>query len=113
MKTRHLVLVAALGWLAAGCAHTAEEARTTTTTVPATGGERVVITERPADPAATVRGEVRHSVRGRITDIDLDDGTVKVRMPDGSKYELPIPPVAAASIREGDPVAIEFIVNPR
>lgn len=115
MKTRDLVPVVALGWLAAGCAgHTGEAPGTaTTTTVPATGGERVVITERTADPAAAVRGEVRHSVMGKITDVDLDDGTVKVRMPDGSEYELQMPPVAAASIREGDPVTVEFILNPR
>lgn len=84
--------------------------RVTTTTIPAAGGEKVVIAE---SSAATPRGEVRHRMAGRVTDIERKSGEVTVRAADGSKLKLSLPPMAAATIREGDDVSLDVLVTPR
>jgi hypothetical protein len=81
----------------------------TTTTLPASGGQQVVI----AEPAGTPRGLVRHQVTGRITDIERDKGEVTVRSGDGTNIKLMLPPVAVANVREGDDVNLDVLVTPR
>jgi hypothetical protein len=85
------------------------ERGTTVTTLPASDGQKVVI----AESAATPRGEVRHRVTGRVTDIERNSGTVTVRASDGAKVKVLLPPMAAASVREGDDVSLDVIVTPR
>jgi hypothetical protein len=82
---------------------------TTTTTIPAAGGQQVVI----AEPAGAVRGQVRHQVAGRITDVERDNGEITVRSGDGSKVKLVLPPMAVANMREGDDVSVDVLVTPR
>jgi hypothetical protein len=81
----------------------------TTTTMPTTGGQQIVV----AEPAPAVRGQVRHLVTGRVTDIDRNDGEVTVRSSDGGKTTLVLPPLAVANMREGDDVSIDVLVTPR
>ena len=52
----------------------------TTTTIPASGGQHVVIAESGVSP----RGQVRHQLAGRITDVERNKGEVTVRSADGS-----------------------------
>jgi hypothetical protein len=80
----------------------------TTTTIPA-GGQQVVITE----PAGSPRGQVRHQVAGRITDIERNNGEITVRSGDGAKVKLVLPPLAVANMREGDQVSVDVLVTPR
>jgi hypothetical protein len=82
---------------------------TTTTTIPAAGGQQVVI----AEPAGSLRGQVRHQVAGRITDVERNNGEITVRSGDGSKVKLVLPPMAVANMREGDDVSIDVLVTPR
>ena len=81
----------------------------TTTTIPATGGQRVVIAESGNSP----RGQVRHQLNGRITDIDRNKGEVTVRSGDGSKVKIVLPPLAVANMREDDDVSLDVLVTPR
>jgi len=81
----------------------------TTTTIPAAGGQQVVI----AEPAGSLRGQVRHQVAGRITDIERNNGEITVRSGDGSKVKLVLPPMAVANMREGDDVSLDVLVTPR
>ena len=95
----------AIGMMACGTGHQP----TTTTTIPASGGQQVVI----AEPAGPLRGQVRHQVTGRITDIERNNGEITVRSRDGSKSKLMLPPMAVATMREGDDVAVDVLVTPR
>lgn len=104
------VLIAAV-LTAAGCAATQPEPRTTTT-LPAEGGQQVVITESPAASTA-VRGPVNHRVVGEVTDVERQRGEVTVRTADGNKLKLRLPPMAAAAVREGDAVNLDVTVTPR
>lgn len=88
-----------------------KERGTTTTTIPAAGGQTVVIGESPS--SAATRGEVRHRVAGRVTDIERNSGEITVRASDGSRLKLLLPPMAAATIREGDDVSLDVLVTPR
>ena len=81
----------------------------TTTTMPTTAGQQVVI----AEPAGALRGQVRHQVVGRIADIERNNGEVTVRSGDGAKLKLVLPPLAVANMREGDDVSIDVLVTPR
>jgi hypothetical protein len=81
----------------------------TTTTIPATGGQQVVIGESGSSP----RGQVRHQLAGRITDIERNNGEVTVRSGDGSKVKIVLPPLAVANMREGDDVSLDVLVTPR
>jgi hypothetical protein len=81
----------------------------TTTTIPATGGQQVVI----AEPAGSPRGQVRHQVAGRITNIERNNGEITVRSGDGSRVKLVLPPLAVANMREGDDVSLDVLVTPR
>jgi hypothetical protein len=99
-----LTLAVVLGTAACGTGQRA----TTTTTIPAAGGQQVVI----AEPAGSIRGQVRHQVAGRITDIEREDGEVTVRSSDGSKVKLTLPPLAVANMREGDDVRVDVLVIP-
>jgi hypothetical protein len=81
----------------------------TTTTMPTTAGQQVVI----AEPAGALRGQVRHQVVGRIADIERNNGEVTVRSGDGAKVKLVLPPLAVANMREGDDVSIDVLVTPR
>jgi hypothetical protein len=81
----------------------------TTTTIPATGGQQVVIAESGSSP----RGQVRHQLAGRITDIERNKGEVTVRSGDGSKVKIVLPPLAVANMREGDDVSLDVLVTPR
>ena len=56
-------LVVSIGLTACG---TASKPSATTTTMPVTGGQQVVI----AEPSGSPRGHVRHQLAGRITDIE-------------------------------------------
>jgi hypothetical protein len=103
------VAILAVGVALTACG-TGERSTTTTTTIPATGGQQVVIGE----PAAGVaRGEVRHRVTGRVADIERNHGEVTVRSSDGGKVKLTLPPMAVATMREGDDVADDVVVTPR
>jgi hypothetical protein len=81
----------------------------TTTTIPATGGQHVVISESGGSP----RGQVRHQLAGRITDIERNKGEVTVRSGDGSRVKIVLPPLAVANMREGDDVSLDVLVTPR
>lgn len=81
----------------------------TTTTIPTSGGQQVVIAESGSSP----RGQVRHQLAGRITDIERNKGEVTVRSGDGSKAKIVLPPLAIANMREGDDVSVDVVVTPR
>ena len=81
----------------------------TTTTIPASGGQQVVIAESAGSP----RGQVRHQLAGRITDVERNKGEVTVRSADGSKVKIVLPPLAVANMREGDDVSLDVLVTPR
>jgi hypothetical protein len=81
----------------------------TTTTIPASGGQQVVIAESGSSP----RGLVRHQLGGRITDIERNKGQVTIRSGDGSKMQIVLPPLAVANMREGDDVSLDVLVTPR
>ena len=98
-------LVVAIGLTACGTASTPS---TTTTTIPVTGGQQVVL----AEPSGSPRGQVRHQLAGRITDIERNKGEVTVRSGDGSKVKLVLPPLAVANMREGDDVSLDVLVTP-
>jgi hypothetical protein len=104
--TKALALSVTTVLVASACASRERPGGTTTTTLPATGGSQVVI-------AAPVRGEVQHTIAGRVTGIDRNDGEMTVETPDGSKLKLKLPPFALASVREGDAVSLNVTVNPR
>jgi hypothetical protein len=65
-----------------------------------------------AQPSASVGGLVNHKVTGRVTDINRNSGQITIRTPEGGKMNLVLPPLAVASIREGDDVAVDVSVNP-
>jgi hypothetical protein len=65
------------------------------------------------EPGSTVRGEVRHTVTGKVDGIDRDAGEISVKATDGTNMRLKLPPLAAATIREGDDVSLNVIVRPR
>ena len=88
-----------------GCATSDRVGGTTTTTLPAAGGGHVVI----ASPA---RGVVKHTIVGKVTRIERGDNELTVETSDGSKVELKLPPIALASIRDGDQVSLDVTVNP-
>lgn len=97
-----------------GCAsRSPNTAGTTVTTVPAATpgpqGQQVVVVE----PGPGVRGEVRHTVMGRVDGIDRNAGEISVKATDGTNMRLKLPPLAAASIREGDDVSLNVVVRPR
>src|SRR6516162_2181772 len=73
---RMSVLGIGLLLVAAGCAHTMP-AGTTTTTLPSSSGQPVVMTS-PAQPgtAPVGGGLVRHNFTGEITDVDRNRGKV-------------------------------------
>jgi hypothetical protein len=97
--------VAALVALAStACASQRAPGGSTTTTLPTTSGQSVVV----ASPA---RGEVQHSIAGKVTGVDRGEGRVTVETPDGSKLTLRLPPVALASVREGDPVSMNVTIG--
>jgi hypothetical protein len=81
----------------------------TTTTIPASGGQQVMIAESGSSP----RGQVRHQLAGRITDVERNKGEVTVRSGDGSKVKIVLPPLAVANMREGDDVSLDVLVTPR
>lgn len=96
---------------------TADQPRagTTVTTVPTAptatspSGQQVVVVE----PGAAVRGEVRHSVTGRVEGIDRNAGEITVKATDGSKMIFKMTPMAVANVREGDTVSMNVVVQPR
>jgi hypothetical protein len=102
-----MLATAAVGLSVAACG--TGQQPVTTTTMPAAGGQQVVI----AEPAGSARGQVRHQVAGRITDIERDNGEITVRSGDGSKVKLKLPPLAVANMREGDDVSVDVVVTPR
>jgi hypothetical protein len=104
--SRAFVGLAAPALIFAGCASREPTAGTTTTTVPATGGQQVVI-------AAPVRGEVTHAVTGQVTDINRKDSELTVKTPDGSKVKIKLPAFALATVREGDHVLMNVTVRPQ
>jgi uncharacterized protein YycO len=104
--TKILALTATTLFVASACASRERAGGTTTTTLPAAGGSQVVI-------AAPVKGEVQHTIVGKVTAIDRDDGEMTVETPDGSRLTLKLPPFALASVREGDPVSLNVTVNPQ
>ena len=115
-----------------GCSTTPREPGRTTTTLPAGGDRQVVVTEpgsgarnpvvvtepssrgqvAAGQPSAAVSGQVNHKVTGRVTDINRNSGQITVRTPEGSSMNLILPPLAVASIREGDDVAVDVLVTP-
>ena len=126
------VAVLVVSATAISCSTTPREPGQTTTTLPATGGRQVVVTEPggaarspvvvtepsardrivAAQPSAAVGGQVNHKVTGRVTDINRNSGQITIRTPEGGSMKLVLPPLAVASIREGDDVAVDVLVNP-
>jgi hypothetical protein len=101
--------VVAIGVTACGTGkQSASTPSATTTTIPASGGQQVVIAESGGSP----RGLVRHQLVGRITDVERNKGEVTVRAPDGSKMKIVLPPLAVANMREGDDVSLDVLVTP-
>lgn len=112
MKRTIPCLVALLALTACASQPRNDTAGTTVTTVPATTpapqGQVVVV-----EPGSTVRGEVRHTVTGKVDGIDRNAGEISVKATDGTNMRLKLPPLAAATIREGDDVSLNVIVRPR
>ncbi len=106
-RQARMIATMALGMSIAACG--TGQRPVTTTTIPATGGQQVVI----AEPAGSPRGQVRHQVAGRITDVERNNGEITVRSGDGSKMKLLLPPLAVANMREGDDVSVDVVVTPR
>lgn len=110
MKTSAMIWpVAVLALTACASRDPGSTAGTTVTTLPTTQGQKVIMVE----PGTTLRGEVRHTVTGRVENVDRNASEVTVKATDGSKTTLKLTPVAAASIREGDDVSLEVVVRPR
>jgi hypothetical protein len=104
------IIAAAIGVSACGTGQrSATTTPATTTTIPASGGQQVVIAESGSSP----RGQVRHQLAGRITDVERNKGEVTVRSADGSKVKIMLPPLAVANMREGDDVSLDVLVTPR
>lgn len=112
MKRTIPCLVALLALTACASQPRNDTAGTTVTTVPATTpapqGQVVVV-----ESGSTVRGEVRHTVTGKVDGIDRNAGEISVKATDGTNMRLKLPPLATASIREGDDVSLNVIVRPR
>jgi hypothetical protein len=126
------VAVLALSALTFACSTPPVQPRQTTTTLPTASGTPVVIAEPGgargpvvvdqsrtpgqaavvADPSAAARGQVNHQVSGRVTDINRNSGQITIRTPEGGSMKLILPPLAVASIREGDDVAVSVLVAP-
>ena len=126
------VAVLVLSATAFACSTASREPGQTTTTLPAAGGRQVVVTEPggaarspvvvtepsargqvvAAQPSAAVGGQVNHKVTGRVTDINRNAGQITIRTPEGGSMKLVLPPLAVASIREGDDVAVDVLVTP-
>jgi hypothetical protein len=98
----------AIGVIACSTGKPAPTISATTTTIPASGGQQVMI----AEPSALPRGQVRHQLTGRITDVERNKGEVTVRSDDGSKAKIVLPPLAVANMREGDDVSMDVLVTP-
>jgi hypothetical protein len=98
-----------IGVTACGTGQQSAPTSATTTTIPASGGQQVVIAESAGSP----RGQVRHQLVGRITDVERNKGEVTVRSGDGSKVKVVLPPLAVANMREGDDVTLDVLVTPR
>ena len=95
----------------AGCAsRTSTPAASTATVVPTSDGQKVVMVEQPGK---SPRGEVRHTVTGKVSDIERNHGEVTVRAADGSKLKLQLPPMAVANVREGDTVSVDVTIVPK
>jgi hypothetical protein len=105
-QMRGLVLVLVALGVAACARGPAGPAGTTRTTIPGEGGQEIVI-EGPT------RGTVHHTVAGEVTDIDRNDSELTVRMPDGSRIQMKLPPFALATVRKGDHVLVDVTVTPR
>jgi hypothetical protein len=105
MKKHETVLALSAATLLAGSACATQERTATTTTLPAAGGSQVVI-------AGPVRGDVQQTVVGKVTHLDRNRGDLTVVTPDGSKVKLKLPPVALASVNEGDRVALTVSISP-
>jgi hypothetical protein len=92
---------------AAGCATRPDTSpsASTTTVVPSSAG--------PVAIQGPVRGQVQHKLTGRVTEIDRDDSEITVRTPDGDEIELKLPPFALGTIREGDDVSMDLVIQPR
>ena len=106
------VLGTGLLLVAAGCAHTTP-AGTTTTTLPASSGQPVVMSS-PAQPgnAPVGAGVVRHNFTGEITDVDRNSGKVDIKASDGSKVQVILPPLAVATTNKGDRASIDVTIGP-
>jgi len=98
-----------IGVTACGTGQQSAPTTSATTTIPASGGQQVVIAESGVSP----RGQVRHQLAGRITDVERNKGEVTVRSADGSKMTIVLPPLAVANMREGDDVSLDVLVTPR
>jgi type IV pilus biogenesis protein CpaD/CtpE len=115
--TTMLLPVAVLALTACATNEPPRTAGTTVTTVPTTpvpattspGSPQVVVVE----PGAAVRGDVRHTVAGRVESINRNASEITVTAADGSKMTLKLPPMAVATIREGDVVSMNVVVQPR
>jgi hypothetical protein len=105
MKKHETVLALSAATLLVGSACASQERGVTTTTLPATGGSQVVI-------AGPVRGEVQHTLVGKVTDVDRNRGDLTVETQEGVKMRLKLPPVALASVQEGDRVALNLSITP-
>jgi hypothetical protein len=116
--TTMLLPVAVLALTACATNEPPRTAGTTVTTVPTTtvpsttspGGQQVVVVE---PGSASVRGDVRHTVAGRVESINRNASEITVTAADGSKMTLKLPPMAVATIREGDNVSMNVVVQPR
>jgi hypothetical protein len=106
------VLGTGLLFVAAGCAHSMP-AGTTTTTLPSSTGQPVVMTS-PAQPGsgAVGAGVVRHNFTGEITDVDRNSGKVDIRASDGSKVQVILPPLAVATTNKGDRASVDVTIGP-
>jgi hypothetical protein len=109
------VAVLVLSTTAVSCTTGPRQPGQTTTTLPG-GGERPVTVVEPGGGArgpSSVGGQVHHKVVGRVTDINRNAGQVTISTPEGGSMKLVLPPLAVATIREGDDVAVDVIVTPR
>ena len=110
MKTKTMIWpVAVLALTACASRDPGRTAGTTVTTLPTTQGEKLIMVE----PGASIRGEVRHTVTGRVDGVDRNAAEITVKATDGSKTTLKLTPLAVATIREGDDVSLNVVVRPK
>jgi translation initiation factor IF-1 len=74
-------------------------------------GAQITIVSAPATQVVPTTQTLRHTVTGTVTDVDRK-GEVTIRAPDGSKFDVHVPPTTAVQVRKGDSVLMHLDFMP-